>query len=210
MSLSVHNPVPLDPIEWVSRVCFRERSSTYIARHEYTVHPKVFDGKSYPELPKYVEQLFRHLVRMVGTPLPERDSSASSSMPIFTVPVSVHSDLIEMADKSNYHGKGKEQHKTVQDYLRAYDPTIIAIEAPVFDDKINGFCDGIRLLGEGEETIIQIIDFKPQAAKEKRAGSQLQYYKNMLMHCAGINGSKIETIYFDDTHAFKLSNNLSI
>ena len=87
-----------------------------------------------------------------------------------------------------------------------FDPFTIACEVPVNDDERCGQIDLIRIIGNHTDPIIQVCDFKPLAHKEKKACSQLHYYKQMLQHCTGISSDKIELVYFDSTHAFRVCN----
>lgn len=108
------------------------------------------------------------------------------------------SDLTDLAKASNFRGKVNQQHTICQNYFLENDPQTLAIEVPVFDEEFSGHIDILRVLKNGEDFIFQILDLKPNAHKEKKAGSQVFRYRKLLCKATGISPKKIKIKYFDD------------
>ena len=116
----------------------------------------------------------------------------------------VTSILTDYAEAAEWKGKGREQHDIMQDYLIWNDDKTVAVEIPVYDDRYNisGHIDIIRIVNKR----VQIVDFKPNAKKEKheKVGSQLSLYRELLSYNTGIDEKNIDCYFYDDVACYKL------
>jgi hypothetical protein len=109
-------------------------------------------------------------------------------------------DITRLAREADYHNCKGFQHSKVQKYFMDNDAATIATEVPVWDDYRSGFIDILRIAPDA----IQVLDFKPNAHREKTAGAQVWHYCNLLSYAAGIDRKKIEGYYFDDKSVYKI------
>ena len=112
----------------------------------------------------------------------------------------VESDLSTLAHKSEYYGKTNKQHETVERYFLENDPFTIAVEVPVWDHEFAWNIDIIRVV-DGR---VQVLDFKPDAHKEKKVTGQLFKYGQLLSKCTGISVTSMDFFYFDGNKVFQL------
>jgi len=131
------------------------------------------------------------------------DRKSVSSGPKLAVPVIEEKhELCDFAMVSEYQGKGVDQHLTLQRWLLDNDPLTLAIEVPVWDDEWLGHIDILRY--DDETGKISIYDFKPNAAAERNAASQLFRYRELLAAHLGIPAVEIEAAYFDENNFYKI------
>lgn len=97
------------------------------------------------------------------------------------------------------------RHQTVENYLLSCDRNTIAVEVPVyFYDRrlgtIAGHVDLLQITPYG----VQILDYKPSAAKEHpgKVTTQLTLYANALRLRADVPLNKISCGYFDEHDLF--------
>jgi hypothetical protein len=120
------------------------------------------------------------------------------------------SELARLGLESN---KFKTAHSNVQVFMLQHDNKTISLEVPIwlletelsnytqlFDshDPLTGHIDALRV----EDGNIWIWDYKPNAAKERYASTQTNFYALMLSQRTGISLNKFRCGYFDDTDAF--------
>lgn len=120
------------------------------------------------------------------------------------------SELAVLGLESN---RFKTAHSNVQMFMLQNDAKTISIEVPiwildrefpsyktVFDttDPLTGHIDALRI----EDGKIWVWDYKPNAAKEKFASTQTNFYALMLSKRTGVPIEKFRCGYFDDTDAF--------
>lgn len=110
----------------------------------------------------------------------------------------VATDEVKLCAASNFKGAGNKQHDIVQQHFLKNDKYTIGIEVPIFDDKLLGHIDILRVLPDK----IQILDFKPNAHKETKAASQIFRYRKMLR--GFLPHIKIEAAYFDENAIYYL------
>ena len=106
---------------------------------------------------------------------------------------------------------GFSNHEKVQNFLMLYDKKTLAVELPLWIEKdenlplvsgnLTGHADIIRLEGDA----VWIWDYKPHAAKEKYAKTQIFYYALMLSLRTGIPLERIRCGYFDSEDAYMFS-----
>lgn len=116
-----------------------------------------------------------------------------------------NSPFVELAKGAQYKGWGNQQHKIVQRYFLNNDPDTIAVEVPVWDKEkeIAGCIDILRV--DTARGKVQILDFKPEAHKcVNQAMTQVHYYKEMLIKCAGVPRGAVECYSFDDNRCYSL------
>lgn len=109
-----------------------------------------------------------------------------------------------MASRSGCTGQGRSQHQIVQDWLLRYDPFTIATEVYVEDEDGNGLIDVLRLIPREERLTLQVVDYKPNAHRETKAGSQVFRYMKMVHSCTGIPFRDMEGVYFDNKTAYQI------
>lgn len=146
-------------------------------------------------LMEYLKKVF-----VFGCPADERRVSVTSAREIFVKTKEVDSGLIAAAEHAEYRKQGRYQHDIVQQYLLKNDHKTVAIEVPVWDDELAGHIDIIRIL----HGVIQVADFKPEAHREKVAGSQVKRYIDLLAKATRLPLSAFQGIYFDDRKAYQL------
>lgn len=180
-------------------------------RHEvvypFTTYPLIFehekmDNPLQSALCKYLSTVF-----VYGTPKKEYCSVSQGPLLDIKAERNGSNEVSKMCSETGYQGNGTKQHEIVQDYFMKNDPHTIAIEVPVYDDEFHGHIDIVRIYGN----TIQVLDFKPNAGKEKKAASQVFRYRLLLSkHIFNILHSlgkpldqtyKIEAGYFDE-HAY--------
>jgi len=122
-------------------------------------------------------------------------------------------EISELARLGLESEKFKTAHSNVQMFMLQNDNNTISIEVPIwlldkelpnyvqlFDshDPLTGHIDALRV----EDGNIWVWDYKPNAAKEKYASTQTNFYALMLSQRTGIPITKFRCGYFDDVHAF--------
>jgi len=186
----------------IERVFTRQTSTGFELRYSFRTYEFILNRQD--ELDAYLATCFE-----IGIPdFEEFESPSQCSTPIAKIE-KVESDLIALALAADYRGKGRQQHEVVQNYLMEHDPHMIAMEVPLYmfaketPNKKHwvGHLDILRVFPDK----YQIVDFKPKANKEKKAGSQLLRYMLMFQKRTGIPFDLIEGIYFDDMDAYKVT-----
>lgn len=120
------------------------------------------------------------------------------------------SDLARLGLES---AKFNTAHTNVQMFMLQNDNHTISIEVPIWlldselegytdifnsTDPLTGHIDALRI----EDGKIWVWDYKPNAAKEKYASTQTNFYAMMLSARTGIPFSNFRCGYFDDVDAF--------
>ncbi len=113
----------------------------------------------------------------------------------------VDDPITALAEKSGAAGNGNRQHDILQEYFLKNDPHTIATEIPVWNKDALGHIDAIRVAGNR----VQVLDYKPNARKEKKAASQILRYRKMLSRNTGIDLGRIVAGYFDEKNYYQLS-----
>lgn len=104
-------------------------------------------------------------------------------------------------------------HSKVQSFMLEKDNKTVAVEVPIWlesdeleiynelfqsDEQLTGHIDLLRI----EDGKIWVWDYKPNAAREKYAGTQIYFYALMLSKRTGIPLNKFRCGYFDSHHTF--------
>mgnify|MGYP001586840974 CR=1 FL=1 len=175
-----------------------KRESGFEQVYPFTTFDCIFDDvKEEP-----IRQLFSYMreVFVQGIPATAGDKSVSGSSIIMSRPARCESDLIQFAKDSTCTGRGKFQHEVIEEYLIDNDPSCLATEVPVYDETYLGHIDILRF----RDGRIEVVDYKPNAAKEKKAASQIARYKQLLCARTHIPHELVDAIYFDDKNCYSL------
>lgn len=141
-----------------------------------------------------------------------RGSKLRFPVPVQLIEVPGH-ELCSLAAASLLHGTAKTAHTNVEVGLLHADPKTVSVEIPlwldshehpryasVFDthEPLTGHIDILRV----EDGAVWIWDYKPGAAKEKWAATQLNTYATMLSARTGIPITRMKCGYFDSDTSF--------
>jgi hypothetical protein len=170
--------------------------------HEFSTWDCIYDvGNVPPNLAK----CFTFLRKAMKEDFIERENSPSG-MPTLHLEIKKYDTPgleVQLAKEAEYHGKNRHQHLTVQNYFMAKHPDCLAVEAPV-DNGLNrsGLMDFLFYIPK--EDGFFIWDFKPNAARERKAATQIYYYREDFAKITGIPINKIRAGWFDDSHQFEI------
>jgi len=189
-------------MEKITRFIKKERRSDFVQIFPFTTYSLIFDDQFKADNPK-LALLFLYLERMFLDGIPQRDKSASKmpELMIGTRELFNH-EFSKMAKLADYRGAGNRQHAIVENYFMENHPDAIAIEFPLFNDEMTAFGD--ILLATESPFQITVLDFKPNAHKERTAATQLYHIRELLSEMSGIDRSKIECLYFDELSCFEV------
>lgn len=136
-----------------------------------------------------------------------RGSKLRFPVPVTLVEVPGH-EMCSLAAASLLHGTARTAHTNVEVGLLSADPKTISVEIPLWMDAhehphyetvfasrepVTGHIDILRV----EDGHVWIWDYKPGAAKEKWAATQLNTYATMLSVRTGIPIEQMKCGYFD-------------
>lgn len=165
----------------------------------------------YPELQLFLQQVFTHCPHEKFLCGP-RSSKLRFLVPVEIIEVPGH-ELCSIAAASLEYGKYHTAHTNVEMGLLSADVKTISVEVPLWLDShelehyetifgttepLTGHIDILRV----ENGKVWIWDYKPAAAKEKWAATQLNTYATMLSKRTGIELSNIMCGYFDDETSY--------
>jgi hypothetical protein len=192
-------------MEKITRHLTRKRDNGFIQTFPFTTYDIIFDSKKWPEDEK-AQSLMRYLQTafLAGFKGCSKSPSGMPELVGLKTRKVVDSEFVTMARKANYRGAGLRQHERVEQYFLRNHPDCIAIEAPTNDGDVEGCID--ILLMQSDPFKISILDFKPFAAKEKKAPTQLYYYLKALSIQTQIHTNYFDLFYFDDQDCFKVTN----
>lgn len=161
----------------------------FVQKYHYTTRSPILEGGN------PVFDFLKSLILEGRPDIGERKSVSSG--PKLAVPVKQGKHaLLEHAGLAEWQGCGPDQHLVLQRYLLAQDPLTLAVEVPVWDDEWLGHID---ILQWNEETKkLSLFDFKPKAAAETKAASQVFRYRELLSRHVGIPALEIGAGYFDE------------
>lgn len=188
-------------METITREIIRNHDG-HEAVYIYTTYDVVLDiaGKRLTEIAR---KLFNYLADCLTCEIPERLLSPSGMPTLLLQTELIAQDVyVQMAKAAEYRGLRAGQHAKIQGHFLANNPATFATELPVFDEKMTGCIDVLNY--DVVSDSIQILDFKPNAHKEKHAATQLYWYRELLSKQTEIPKSKIECFYFDDMNCYKV------
>ncbi len=200
------------PRPLITREFYKPRGVTHL-RYVFTSIPDVF---TYANIDSgVISNLFCYLngIFTLGEELPEQyESSSQAIAPEPAKTERCESYLIPYGAKGV--GQSYNAHFSVQNELARNDPNFVAYEVPVWalpDETPNGvywhgYIDYVALAPQDDGTFrIAVVDYKPNAAKEKHAHVQVYRYMMMLSRRTGIPLSLFDGYYFDEKHCFKIT-----
>jgi len=179
----------------IIRIFKKEISETFTLHYPFTTYSCVLEPAMEPLL-NYLGHVFT-----MGREIPEVSVSDYSKKKKFMGKVEkvAKADFFSLAKKLDYEGMGNKQHEFVENAFLNEDTHTVAVEVPVGDSEMGGFIDIVRL----KDGVVQVLDFKPKANKEKYAAIQVYTYMNLLKQNAP-DIEKIEGFYFDNKHCYKV------
>lgn len=122
-------------------------------------------------------------------------------------------EISELARLGLENARFKTAHSNVQMFMLQNDQNTISVEVPIWlldkelpnyeqlfnsTDPLTGHIDALRV----EDSKIWIWDYKPNAAKERFASTQTNFYALMLSKRTGLPLERFRCGYFDEEHAF--------
>ncbi len=107
--------------------------------------------------------------------------------------------------------RSKDRHPAIQHFMLVNDSATVAVEIPIFlhpreapdlnlTSTLTGHIDIVQIRGNR----VWILDYKPEAKREKRAKYQIYLYARALSVRTGIPLSRFALAYFDDKDYFEV------
>jgi hypothetical protein len=105
--------------------------------------------------------------------------------------------------------KNLERHKLVERFMLINDKATIACEVPVWywDKKIDAGITGHIDMIQIRNGLVYIVDYKPNASKDRNAANQLYHYASALSYRAKLPFEKIRCAWFDEESYFEYAPN---
>ena len=175
-----------------------QRASGFEQTYPFTTFSCIFGGEQEQPLNDlyfYFRELF-----LSGIPEEAGKESVSGAPTLRICAAKGESDLIKFAQDSDCTGRGKFQHEVLQEYLMNNDPSCLATEVPVYNEKYLGHIDILRWDGK----FLEVVDYKPKAHKEKKAASQVARYRQLLAKRTRIPENLIKASYFDNQNYYSI------
>lgn len=189
-------------MEIITREITRTRNDR-VVKHFYKTYDIVFlkdkklDGGNFRQLLLHLQDAFVYGLR-------DREKSPSSEGELVVkLKALKNHQFSKLAHASDYYGSSRRQHQMVQDYFLYHHPDCIATELPVWNSEWSGLIDIV--LYNRKAGRIAILDFKPDASKERSVSGQLYRYAKLLSECTGIPMSDIDTFYFDGKNTYQVT-----
>ena len=188
----------------ISRVFTTARSYTtkegedkvFVQEYDCTTRSYIYDyGEETPALLKNVFGFLGRLMRFGRPEIEGRKSVSSGPLMRGLLAKKCSHPILDSIKLCEYEGKGPEQHRTVQNHLMLYEPAVIASEVPVWSNDWLGHID--ELWWDKVASELWVLDFKPDADKEKKAASQIFRYIQLLAGHLEVDPRLIKGGYFD-------------
>jgi transposase-like protein len=98
-----------------------------------------------------------------------------------------------------------DRHKLVEKFMLINDKATIACEVPVWywDKKINDGVTGHIDMIQVRNGLVYMLDYKPNAEKQKKAASQLYHYATAFSYRTRIPFERIRCAWFDEDSYFE-------
>ncbi|MEE9117827.1 MAG: hypothetical protein V3U02_04430 [Calditrichia bacterium] len=175
------------------------RSSGHEQIYPFTTFSSVLSANPAPQ--NNQEKLFLYLKSVFNHGIKSEAKKTVTEFPKLLIKSQLHTpdhecdkNILALTSQSGWEGQGNRQHEIVQNKFFQEDPFTIALEVPVWDEEMTGRIDIVRIK---DKNTIQILDFKPNAFRDKTAPSQLYRYRKLLSKLTGIPLKNIEVLYFD-------------
>lgn len=187
-------------------------------KHGWFYHYRLHSGRlsdlastGFSPLRDYLEFTFRYCPEK---PFIEGGRASSLKIPLQAKLEERHGTLCGLAAEGLVKNKDafSQNHSRVEAQFIENDPTTIACEVPLWVLKneadgmplpdstfpFSGHIDVLRLDGNR----VNILDYKPNAHREKYAATQLYFYSLMLSRRTGIPLEKMSCAYFDENREY--------
>ena len=186
------------PKDMVVRKTFKHNQQPYLYQYH---NSKIHFLKNYPKLKEYLikvkdtcpNNLFENSERCSKT-----DLKLNLNLRLKNNNACKLTDLVLKSIKDN-----KKRHKVLQDFMLRNDTATIAVEIPVYlnlnNKLLTGHIDFLQL----RFNKIHVLDYKPEAEKEKHAQSQVYLYAKALSEITKIPLYKFTCAYFDEKNYFE-------
>ena len=171
--------------------------------HKYKLD--VFVKEKFPGLAEYITRFER------GCPDVFFEIGERCSQPMFKVPVKSKKRVnlaCEMAGFAVQAAKdNRERHKMVERFMLINDTASIACEVPVWywekniDNGVTGHIDMVQVRND----LVYILDYKPNAVKDKKASCQLYHYAIALSFRTRVPLENMRCAWFDQDSYFEYS-----
>ncbi len=198
----VKNTLPADPLEktLIQKTYIHKGQAYCFQLHQ----PKTKQlGKKFPALQQYLYRFTQ------GTPNKIFETSNRISQQKMKIFADIKKDFNQANRIASYVLKGvennNERHTNIQKTFLLHDSTSIASEIPVWYWERNlskGYCGHIDLV-QIRNGKVQVLDFKPNAGKEKKAPTQIYLYALALSFRTGIPLNKMQCAWFDEKNYFQ-------
>ena len=187
-----------------------ERITRHIKKHEneydFTTYAFVMSENLEERCKKFhpnFYKLCKHLQTAFINGMPKRDRSASQATRLMLKVKRIPKHkFTKLAASANARGTGWQQHPKVQKHFMDNDRYTIALEVPCWDDKMNCLIDIVLI--NPKTGLVTILDYKPDASREKKASTQIYYNRKMLCGNTGIGPEYVACYYFDDLMTYQL------
>jgi ATP-dependent exoDNAse (exonuclease V) beta subunit len=103
--------------------------------------------------------------------------------------------------------RNNQRHKYVEEFMLVNDTATVACEVPVWywekgiDEGVTGHIDLLQVRND----MVYILDYKPDAAKDRKAAGQLYHYAAALSFRTDIPFEQIRCAWFDKDDYFEFS-----
>jgi transposase-like protein len=171
--------------------------------HRYKI--EVLARKNFLGLARYITS-FEH-----GCPDVFFEVGKRCSKPMFKVKVKTRQQFNLACKMAGFAvqaaGNNLQRHKIVERFMLINDAATVACEVPVWywdkkiDTGITGHIDMIQV----RNGVVYIMDYKPNASKDKNAANQLYHYASALSYRTKIPLDKIRCAWFDEEAYFEYS-----
>lgn len=187
-------------MEKITRTIVREREGRPV-EYVFQTYSLIFEEQKKENLRRFCAYAKKAFVEGMSSDSSLKSPSQSNGVFLDVIRVDDYEPQ-KIAHAANYYGRRFKQHAIVQDALLSEDPNTIATELPLVTKTMQGNVDVIRYMQSDDS--FQLVDFKPEAKKEKKVTGQLWHYAKMFHDLTGIQYSKIKLFYFDGEDAFEV------
>jgi transposase-like protein len=189
-------------------VLFRKRFEHENLNYEFMYHNYKLNKKVKAQFPG----LYQYLKRFEqGCPDEFFEIGKRCSQPVFAITLrsrrskNLACEMVAFSEKAA--PKNNQRHKYVEEFMLVNDTATIACEIPVWywekgiDEGVTGHIDLLQVRND----MVYILDYKPDAAKDRKAAGQLYHYAAALSFRTDIPFEKIRCAWFDKDDYFEFS-----
>lgn len=193
----------------IKRVCFDHKGGFYHYRVNF---PKVKLVNGFSNLSEFLDSMFENCPNEYFNKGP-RGSCLKFPLNNLNLKEIRGHEVSMLANLGLMDSMEKSAHSKVQCYMLEKDNKTIAVEVPIWlepdeiecyeelfqtKEQLTGHIDLLRI----EDGKIWVWDYKPNAAREKFASTQVYFYALMLSKRTGISLDKFRCGYFDSNYTY--------